>query len=163
MDYFNMHIYEHIHSIKSAINQLFNENISQNVDHYHTHYPQQSYDPYCIIEEHAAHHQRIRDNYNQRLDDIFNQAMNHNRPYHQNSNTTYHGDINDNNTVSIMPNHVVEELKTLYKSNNNYPDCPICLEPLHEFTMLSCGHKFCNNCLPNINKCACCRKHIQNV
>lgn len=167
-----MNIYEQIHSIKSAINLIFN-NDSNPEAMYNSYYQERSNEhvdnPYITrLQEEVDNCQRERDQYNERLEEQFNNAMNEHRNSRQSTHSSF-SNINDdddiinnnNDSVSIMSNHVVDELKTLYESNQCYPDCSICLEPLHDFKMLSCGHKFCCNCLSNIDKCAFCRKHIQ--
>lgn len=184
MNYVNMiiNIYERLDFIKSGISQIFNSEYSisddaYNYSHYRNQYNDYFYNPYTILENEIKYHQQERDEYNERLEEQFNNAMNENinnrqAVYSSFSNININNNLGNNNdneshdnsvneTVSIMPKHVVDELKSLYDSNQTYPDCSICLEPLCNFKMLSCGHKFCSSCLSNIDKCAFCRKCIQ--
>lgn len=169
-----MNIYEQIHSIKSTINLMFNNDNTNPETMYNSYYQEQSNEhfdnPYITrLQEEVDNYQRERDQYNEQLEEQFNNAMNEHRNNRQ--TTDFFSNMNENNnnnkendkrdSVSIMSNHVVDELKSLYESNQCYPDCSICLEPLRDFKMLSCGHKFCCNCLSNIDKCAFCRKQIQ--
>jgi hypothetical protein len=73
MNDFNINIYERIQSIKSSINQFFNnENTPEhyNYSDYQSQRPDNnnSYDPYTVLEEEANLHQQERHLYNQRLE-----------------------------------------------------------------------------------------------
>ena len=143
-----------------------NDNTNPETMYNSYHYQEQSTEhfdnPYITrLQEEVDNCQRECNRYNQRLEEQFHIAMNEHRNIRQSTYSSFSKNNINGDSVSIMSNHVVDEMKTLYESSKCYPDCSICLEPLQDFKMLSCGHKFCCKCLSNIDKCAFCRKHIQ--
>ena len=42
-------------------------------------------------------------------------------------------------------------------------ECPICLNIIDEgkLKIIGCGHKYCEDCLSKIDKCAICRRNIR--
>jgi len=66
------------------------------------------------------------------------------------------------NNNSELPQHIIDELKELYKMIKKEIECPICMDPINNenLKITSCGHKYCINCYDRIDCCAICRKKI---
>lgn len=168
MDYFNSHIYQRIHDIKSIVGDLFNNDphdySTPNNNEYNSSYQEELNN---ITREHQVFHENIERQFNEAIRQyryrsyLPDTASETEHPIYSNNNQNISTNNTSNEIVNIMPNHIVEEMKSLYESNNKYPDCSICLEELRDFNVLTCGHKFCKACLVNIDKCAFCRKRIQ--
>tara|TARA_Y100001963_G_scaffold138348_1_gene203009 strand:+ start:318 stop:653 length:336 start_codon:yes stop_codon:yes gene_type:complete len=64
-------------------------------------------------------------------------------------------------------NHIINELRDLYKKYLVEVECPICLEIIKDENLefSSCFHKYCKNCLNELkktsDKCAVCRKKFR--
>ena len=65
------------------------------------------------------------------------------------------------------PIHLINELKEQYIKDKKQIDCPICLEiiPIDKLSFSSCCHKYCGDCLKQLQqqptpKCAICRKKL---
>ena len=65
--------------------------------------------------------------------------------------------------LDILPNHLVNEIENMMKELKKKLECPICFEIIDEgkLKITGCGHKFCENCFNQINKCAICRRNIR--
>lgn len=68
-------------------------------------------------------------------------------------------------TKKLLPTHHVEFIKTLLKETKKKLACPICLEviPTDKLKISLCGHAFCNDCLQKIDKCAVCRRPLEEI
>lgn len=65
--------------------------------------------------------------------------------------------------VKDLPNHLVVEIENMMKELKKKLECPICLNIIEEgkLKITGCGHKYCEDCLSKIDKCAICRRKIR--
>ena len=65
--------------------------------------------------------------------------------------------------VADLPNHLVLEIENMVKELKKKLECPICLNIIDEgkLKITGCGHKYCEDCLSQIDKCAICRRNIR--
>ena len=63
-----------------------------------------------------------------------------------------------------LPIHLVNEIEELNKKLEKDIQCPICFETIEEghLKISICGHKFCDECFPQLDKCATCRRKFKN-
>jgi len=71
-----------------------------------------------------------------------------------------------NNNITLkrnFPQHLLIEFKNMYKDKNSFPSCPICKDDTNfeNLVITCCGHKFCNQCFEQIDKCSLCRENIK--
>jgi hypothetical protein len=62
-----------------------------------------------------------------------------------------------------LPIHLVSEIEEMNKALKKSIECPICLEVIEEghLKITICGHKFCDDCFPKLDKCATCRRKFK--
>ena len=83
---------------------------------------------------------------------------------HHNSKKIYATMIDQiNNEVKEIPVHIVNELQSMSVELKKELDCPICLNSIAvgKLKITGCGHKYCEDCYKEINKCAICRRKIK--
>ena len=87
--------------------------------------------------------------------------------YYSQINSAHNGDINvyrQNLRVlehqDELPIHLVNEIEEMSKKLRIQIQCPICMEVIEEgkLKISVCGHKYCNDCFPQLDKCAMCRR-----
>lgn len=64
-----------------------------------------------------------------------------------------------------LPKHLCDEFAAMAMALKKKIECPICLEviqtePNGVLKITNCGHKYCEPCYDQIDKCAICRKKI---
>ena len=76
--------------------------------------------------------------------------------YRQNARVLEHQDE--------LPIHLVREIEEMSKKLKTDISCPICLEVIEEgkLKISICGHKFCDECFPELERCAICRRQFRN-
>ena len=77
------------------------------------------------------------------------------RQYNQNNSVLEHADE--------LPIHLVSEIEEMNKALKKDIECPICYETIEEghLKISVCGHKFCDECFPKLDKCATCRRKFK--
>ena len=88
-------------------------------------------------------------------------ASNHERNItHYETNASILGDGN----ADEMPSHIVAEIEKMTAELKKSVECPICLCVIEIGTLKisGCGHKYCSECFPQLDKCAICRRKINH-
>jgi myosin-crossreactive antigen len=79
------------------------------------------------------------------------------RQYNQNRSVLEHSDE--------LPIHLVSEIEELNKKLKVSIECPICMEIIEEghLKISICGHKFCDDCFPKLDRCGTCRRKFSQI
>ena len=88
--------------------------------------------------------------------------------YEQFNNTHNREFMNYSQNLSILeysdelPIHLIHEIESLNKELRISIECSICLDiiALGKLKISICGHKYCNDCFPKLDKCAICRRQF---
>ena len=85
------------------------------------------------------------------------QELHHHILYHHNTIQQVREEVRD------LPNHLVVEIEKMVIELKKKLECPICLDIIEEgkLKITGCGHKYCEDCLSQIDKCAICRRNIR--
>ena len=85
------------------------------------------------------------------------QELHHHILYHHNTIQQVREEVRD------LPNHLVVEIEKMVIELKKKLECPICLDIIDEgkLKITGCGHKYCEDCLSKIDKCAICRRNIR--
>ena len=89
--------------------------------------------------------------------------------YYNKIEETHRAALNHYNTVNRvdelipLPDHITTEWQQMLEELHKQIECPICFNIIEEgkLKITGCGHKFCENCFNQIDKCAICRKNIK--
>lgn len=78
---------------------------------------------------------------------------------------TYNHNMEVLEYIATLPTHLVQEIEDANEKLKVQITCPICYEVIEKgHTKITyCGHKYCDECFPKLEKCAICRKTFQLV
>lgn len=80
---------------------------------------------------------------------------------HERSVATYQLQTKVVEASAELPTHLVAEIKEMLVALKKDIECPICMEVIGELKITGCGHKFCDKCFAQLDKCAICKRAIK--
>ena len=84
--------------------------------------------------------------------------------HHEQNTSHYQTNTAILNGVDEMPSHIVAEIEKMTAELKKQIECPICFDVIEtgSLKISGCGHKYCETCFKQIDKCSICRRKINH-
>ena len=84
--------------------------------------------------------------------------------HHEQNVNNYQTNTTILTAVDEMPQHIVVEIERMTAELKKQIECPICFEVIEVggLKISGCGHKYCDGCFKQIDKCEICRRKINH-